>query len=107
MPLRDHFHGPFAERAPWDMVHGGWPMVIATALSARLPSEYFAGPLIHLGSSVEIDVAGFETTEPSLPYGAPDAGGVATAVWTAPHPTRTVEIEVPDPDEYEVRVYEA
>ena len=51
MPLRDHFHGPFAERAPWDMVHGGWPMVIATALSARLPSEYFAGPFVHLSGA--------------------------------------------------------
>jgi hypothetical protein len=107
MPLRDHFHPPLSERTPWDMVHGGWPMAIATALAARLPAGYFAGPLVHLGSSVEIDVAAFETTVPELADGAASAGGVATAPWAPASPTRTVDVVVPDPDEYEVHVYDA
>ena len=34
-------------------------------------------------------------------------GGVAVAAWAPPKPTLTVETELPDQDEYEVRVYDA
>jgi hypothetical protein len=60
MPLRDLFRPPLANRRSWDEVHGGWPMMIVAGLSRRLPPEYFAAPLVHLGTSFEIDVATFE-----------------------------------------------
>lgn len=33
--------------------------------------------------------------------------GIVTAVWTAPSPTLTLESELTNQDEYEVRVYDA
>jgi hypothetical protein len=55
MPLRDHFHPPLADQTPWDVVHGQWPAMIVMQLNATLPERYVAGPLVHLGSKVEID----------------------------------------------------
>ena len=74
-----------------------------------LPPEYVAGPHVHLGPEVEIDVATFEA--PSHPaartlYSQPDDGGVATAVWPPTEPTLSVETELSDFDEYEVWVYD-
>ena len=37
---------------------------------------------------------------------ATDGGGVATAVWAPPRPTLAVATDLPDLDEYEVRVYD-
>ena len=57
MPLRDHFRPPLGERRSWDGLHGGWPMMIVEGLNRRLPDRYVAEPRIHLGSSIEVDVA--------------------------------------------------
>ena len=102
MPLRDHFRPPLDLAHSWGELHGYWPAIICQQLFQRLPPGYQAAPGIHLGgTSFEVDVAAMHPgrTPP------PAAGGTVTL--TAPAPTRTVEADLPDPDEFEVRVYDA
>ena len=108
MPLRDHFRPPLDDATSWEGFHGGWPMVIVQHLRKQLPAGYVAEPRVHSGSYVEIDVATFETDQPSaLPATDEGSGGVATAVWSPPRPSIAVETTLPDYDEYEVRIYDA
>ena len=108
MPLRDHFRPPLATRRPWDPFYGQWPAMIVIALNRSLPQRYVAGPNIHLGSAIEIDVATYETNGADSPSdgGSPNGGGVATAVWAPPRPTLVVATDPPGQDTYEVRVYD-
>ena len=106
MPLRDHFRPPLSNTSSWEELHGGWPMVIVQQLRKLLPPGYIAGPKVHAGAQVEIDVATFEKDRDLFSGTAQGNGGVATAVWVA-EPVVRVETEVPDDDEYEVRVYDA
>jgi hypothetical protein len=107
MPLRDHFHPPVTLRHSWDELHGGWPMKIVESLLPALPPNYVAAPQIHLGGAVEIDVATFEHDHPEPDtWTANGDAGRAVAVWEATEPTLRVETDLPDPDEYEVRVYD-
>ena len=87
MPLRDHFRPPVESKHSWDELHGGWPMMIVQQLFPILPKGYVAAPGVHLGAAFEIDVSAYEGDEP-------------------PKPTLTLETELPDQDEYEVRVYD-
>ena len=107
MPLRDHFRPPVEKRHSWDELHGGWPMVIVQKLFPQLPEGFVAAPGVHLGAAFEIDVSAYEQDEPVAASMA-DVGGVALA--PAPHappqPTLTMETELPDQDEYEVRIYD-
>ena len=77
------------------------------ALRTRLPQGYVAAPTVHAGSQVEIDVATFEHDDAPRLQSSADDGGAATAMWAPPEPTVAVETEVPDYDEYEVRIYDA
>lgn len=62
---------------------------------------------MHLGGAVEIDVGSFEQNDVNgSSIAANGNGGTVTAVWTATEPTPRVEMEFPDMDEYEVRVYD-
>ena len=106
MPLRDHFRPPLSDTSSWEELHGGWPMVIVQQLRKLLPPGYVAGPKVHCGSEVEIDVATFEKDGDLFSAASEANGGVATAVWLAA-PVVRVETELPDDDEYEVRVYDA
>jgi hypothetical protein len=107
MPLRDHFRPPLANRASWEILHGGWPMVIVQQLRTTLPPGYVAGPKVHAGAQVEIDVTAYESDDAPFPATSGDPpGGVATAAWVA-EPVVRVETELPEYDEYEVRVYDA
>jgi hypothetical protein len=106
MPLRDHFRPPVDEIASWEELHGQWPAMIVHHLRNLLPSGYVAGPRVHRGSQVEIDVATFEKDRDLFSDSSERNGGVATAVWIA-EPVVRVETELPDDDEYEVRVYDA
>jgi len=108
MPLRDHFRPPVDNVTSWEQFHGQWPAVIVQHLRKKLPAGYIAGPRVHFGSYVEIDVAAFENQESSWSP-APDErnGGVATAVWAPPQPSVVVETTLPDNDEFEVRIYDA
>ena len=106
MPLRDHFRPPLSNTSSWEELHGGWPMVIVQQLRKLLPPGYVAGPKVHSGSQVEIDVSTFEKDRDPFSATSEANGGVATAVWVA-EPVVRVETELPDDDEYEVRVYDA
>lgn len=107
MPLRDHFRPPVSLRAAWGALHGMWPAEIVRCLRTRLPQGYIAAPTVHSGSPVGVDVAAFEHDDAPRLLGSEDEGVVATAVWVPPEPTLAVETQVPDDDEYEVRVYDA
>lgn len=107
MPLRDHFRPPISEILSWEEIHGLWPGVIVQHLAKTLPSQYRAGPRVHIGAEVEIGVATYESQPASAPLHSPPAdGGAAAAVWTPEQPTLAVETELSDFDEYEVRVYD-
>jgi hypothetical protein len=108
MPLRDHFRSPLDDLTSWEGFHGQWPAMIVLALTRRLPARYVAAPRVHSGSSVEIDVATYESDVPgtsALGAGTGN-GGVATAVWAPSRPTLAVATDLPEQDEYEVRVYD-
>jgi hypothetical protein len=87
MPLRDHFHPPVSKLASWEALHGQWPAVIVQQLKKQLPAGFVSEPRVHFGAQIEVDVA--------------------TAVWAPARPTVAVETELPDYDEYEVRIYDA
>ncbi len=107
MPLRDHFRPPVSLRVSWEEIHAMWPARIVLDLRTLLPKGYVAGPKVHAGSQAEIDVATFENDDSPRLQSPSDAGGVATVPWAPPVPTLDVETEVPDYDEYEVRIYDA
>ncbi len=106
MPLRDHFRPPVEKRHSWDELHGGWPMIIVQQLFPRLPDGFVAAPGVHLGTAFEIDVSAYEQDEPLAAPMPGGSGGVAVAVHAPPQPTLTIETELPDQDEYEVRIYD-
>jgi hypothetical protein len=107
MPLRDHFHPPFSEVRSWEEVHGGWPMVMVQQLGKVLPPQYTAGPRVHLGAQIEVDVGTFVSEPAAAAYGFQSQEvAAAAAVWTPPKPTLAVETDLADFDVYEVRVYD-
>src|SRR3954467_4131509 len=84
MPLHDHFRPPVSNQVSWEEIHGMWPARIVLQLRTVLPKGYVAGPKIHAGSQVEIDVAAFEhDAAPHLQRADPE-GGTATATWAPP-----------------------
>ncbi len=103
MPLRDHFHPPLENRRPWGGLHSAWINAMVRQLSNRLPQRYVAVPEVHLGPSIEPDVAGFERLEAGLAVSG-TGNGVATAVWAPPQPTTTMAVDFAGRDTYEVRV---
>jgi len=108
MPLRDHFHPPVSRQVSWEEIHAMWPVVIVQQLKKQLPTGYVSAPKIHLGSQFEIDIATYERDDSPTGYSdSGDGGGVATATWTVAEPSVAVETEIPDYDEYEVRIYDA
>ncbi|MBW3596781.1 MAG: DUF4058 family protein [Planctomycetes bacterium] len=106
MPLRDHFRPPLSAQRSWDELHGAWPTVMVMALNEQLPRRYVAAPRVHLGASFEIDVASFDEDPIEADSSEGAEGGVSMAVWSPPQPTLTVASDLPDQDEYEVRVYD-
>jgi Protein of unknown function (DUF4058) len=108
MPLRDHFRPPVENKHSWDELHGMWPAVIVQQLFLILPKGYVAAPGVHLGTAFESEVSAYEEVGPADDDKADaGSGGVALAAWAPPKPTLTLEAELPDQDEYEVRVYDA
>ena len=102
MPLRDHFH-TMSTLLNWEVVHGGWPMVITQRLNAKLPKEYVAQPRLHTGTLMELDVGALERESP---YGSGDGdGSVAVATWAPAVPMILLDTEFPEPSEYEVNIY--
>ena len=106
MPLLDHFHPPFGPYT-WDMVHGLLPGLIAVHLNRILPQRYMAGPTVHVGSGLEVDIATFEKDPPAGGLPAPvESGGTATAEWTETEPTLEVIADWSNVDDYEVLIYD-
>jgi hypothetical protein len=80
-------------------------MVIVQQLVRTLPDRYVAEPRVHLGAQVEVDIGTYE--EVAGDRGGPIAGTVPPpSPWAAARPTLTLETELADTDEYEVRVYD-
>lgn len=107
MPLRDHFRSPVNDRHIWNELHGMWPAFIVRQLFEILPKGYEAAPTVHLGNRYEVDVSAYEldrTAEVRASAGKVE-GSPATAL--QPAPTLTIEADLPDPDEFEVRIYDA
>jgi hypothetical protein len=79
--------------------------MLVQRLFPTLPAGYSAEPRVHLGQYFELDVGAFEGDEEGF---VPDAsgGGVATAPYTAPDPTLTVDGNLGEEYEYEVLVYD-
>ncbi len=76
MPLRDHFRPPLDDIASWEELHGQWPAMIVMALNRKLPPRYVAGPRVHLGAFMEIDVSACDVDEPAS-FGRTTDGGAA------------------------------
>ncbi|MFO0927570.1 MAG: DUF4058 family protein [Gemmataceae bacterium] len=109
MPLRDHFHPPFAKTSIWESLHAGWPMVIVQHLIKKLPPRYVANLRVHVGAAMEIDIGTQDTQTNGAPpsvSGDNGEGGVATAVWAPARPTLAVAVSLRAADEYEVNVYD-
>ena len=103
MPLRDHFRSPVDDNHAWNELHAGWPMMIVQHLYRILPEGFVAAPSVHLGAEYEIDIGVLEgQNRPS-----PMVRGVGSATAVAPSPTLTIETDLSDQDEYEVRIYDA
>lgn len=79
-------------------------MTMVQQLASVLPGEFTAEPRVHLGSYFEIDVCAYEPDEPGV--AARNLGGVATATWTPPKPTLSVDADLTEQYEYEVLVYD-
>jgi hypothetical protein len=104
MPLLDHFHAPLSSERRWESFHSSWATRIADALTENwLPPNYIAEEHVHLGPSVEIDVATFEREVTPTPQ---DNGGIVATVgrkvWAPPAPDG--QIPVVFPATFEVRV---
>jgi hypothetical protein len=105
MPLHDHFHGELARRRRWEGFHDLWVGAMVRRLAPLLPARYFAEPQVHLGVSVEPDVATFKEERQTAPVSG--NGGVATAVWAPARPTRVLAVDFPAQDVFELTVYDA
>jgi hypothetical protein len=76
-------------------------MEIVRDLRTILPPGFRAAPNVHLGSAFEVDVTTYESAA------APDAEEGGAATLTALSPTLTVEADLSEQDEYEVRIYDS
>jgi hypothetical protein len=95
MPLRDHFRSPVIDTHSWDEVHGQWPGELVRDLTKILPAGFRAAPRVHLGSAYEVD--NLDSHDVDTPIVIGDSEG----------PTFTVETDLLNQDEYEVRIYDA
>jgi len=105
MPLRDHFHPPLSRSSSYQEVHGQWPAVLVQDLGRLLPANYVAGPHVHVGTQIEVDVGTFER-ESTLSDSGVANGGLTTQVYAPPRPSLEIQTALGDFDEYEVRVYD-
>lgn len=113
MSLRDHFRSPVDDYHAWNELHAMWPAMIVQQLYSILPVGFVAAPAVHLGAEYEIDIGVLEESRNHKRVVAPLSGqtlssqlvsGDSTAV--APSPTLTIETDLSDQDEFEVRVYD-
>jgi hypothetical protein len=101
MPLRDHFHSPLNDTHSWDEIHGQWPGELVRQLAKLLPQGYRAAPKIQLGSALEFPIATSVDVSVNDAVTATLAPQLATLA-----PTRTIDADLSEQDEYEVRIYD-
>jgi hypothetical protein len=104
MPLLDHFHPPLSTERRWESFHSNWATRIADALTERwLPVGYIAEEHVHLGPSIEIDVASFEQASATT---AQERGPVVALAGPAVWLPRAADGVLPAvfPETFEVRV---
>ncbi|MFO0849495.1 MAG: DUF4058 family protein [Gemmataceae bacterium] len=101
MPLRDHFRPPLDRRARWTSLHAMWPTLMLQQLFPKLPPGYRAAPGVYVEAGFEVDPAAHTDDEPE-----PPGGGAGVATQPALVPSLSVDIDVPDQDEFEYRVYD-
>jgi hypothetical protein len=106
MPLRDHFRPPVNSRHSWEGFHALWPATLLQRLVPVLPRGFSAEPRVHLGRFFELDVGAYEGDGGGPPGAAAIPGGVATAPYTAPHPTAIIDADLGEQYEYEVVVFD-
>ena len=78
--------------------------MIVRHLFDLLPEGFVSAPSVHLGKDFEIPVVVDESDSTRPGATRPNDGGRATT--TSPAPTLTLEAELPEEDEFEVRVYD-
>jgi len=106
MPLRDHFHAPWAEHDHWESFHDAWINTLVRQLNGTLlPRQYRALPQVHLGVQVVPDVSAWEQSGRSRGPVEPQ-GAVLTKAWDPPEPVQTLAITFPDQDLFELRIYD-
>jgi hypothetical protein len=105
MPLFDHFHPPLHPHHHWESFHSNWATRIADSIAAVLPPDYQVEEHIHLGPSIEIDVAALEGTGTS-------EGGTSSGPALATRAAPAYAPPVPDGtmpaaflDTFEIRVF--
>lgn len=103
MPLRDHFRSPVEDTHAWNELHAMWPAMVVRHLYDILPDGFAAAPEVHLSAEYEIDIGVLEERQNRTAIVA--AGRVAAAL-DSPAPTLTIETDLADQDEFEVRVYD-
>jgi hypothetical protein len=107
MPLRDHFHGTLKDIRKWTGFHSAWINTMVRHLNTRLlPQHYHSEPNEHLGPNIEVDIATREEKQSTDWLGKDQGNGVATAVWSPPAATQTIDVVFPVQDLFEVRVYD-
>jgi hypothetical protein len=102
MPLLDHFHPPLSEERSWEGFHAAWAATLAEDLNQRLPPGYFAEPLTHGGTGVEIDVPTWDTRPAGTSATGPTTTLAAPTLWAPPTPMRTIPAVFSD--DIEIRV---
>src|SRR5690349_12699194 len=104
MPLLDHFHPPLSSERRWESFHSSWATRIADALTESwLPPNYIAEEHVHLGPSVEIDVATFaQETSATRKEGNGAVATLGSRVWSPPAADGVLPAVFPET--FEVRV---
>jgi hypothetical protein len=104
MPLLDHFRPPLFPKRSWESFHGNWITQLVGQLNMRpLPSRFIAEGDVHIGLSVVVDVATFESDQPS---GDSPNGPVAVAVWAPPKPQIVAPVDLAALQTFELQVYD-
>jgi hypothetical protein len=102
MPLRDHFHAPWADANPWEGFHSAWVNTMVRHLNGTLlPPEFRAIPNVHLGPTIEADVATWEGAATPLPV---TGTGDGVSLWQPPEAVLTLEMDPAHEEVCEVRV---
>jgi hypothetical protein len=97
MPLLDRFRPPTDDEFYWESFHLAWAVAIMGRLSRSvLPREsYRAQAQVHIGPTVEVDVATFERASAQVAKANGPSDGVALATWAPPAAPWSIPVVYP------------